>query len=343
MGKSAYHALKLLELSRGIIMGHSIDCRGDLSDLKETDPKLYNTFDELRIEIDTPLSTSCDDLFETHPPNLQLPEQAAAHDHDGVLAKKIRDRTQDKKRREEAIEKMEQTIAKIRNLPGHEGFQLPPSAEQLMSMAENGPIVVFISTTIRSDAIIVTRSTINSIALPKLLHHEIPKWRQEIDKLTKGEGGKGVTLRTSAPRNKEMRKHLLWLWDVAIEPVIQELGLTVKSADDADLPHIWWVGVGSLSTAPFHAAGDHSPGSDKNTLSYATSSYTPTIKALLYAREKDLTIVDGNKSNDSKPGTKLLLATMSTTPGQKSLPDAEREVAEILKIAGGSVLTEHLS
>lgn len=54
-GRTAYDALRLLELSRGIIMGFAIDCRSDLSNLEEMHPELFNKFNTLRIEIDTPL------------------------------------------------------------------------------------------------------------------------------------------------------------------------------------------------------------------------------------------------------------------------------------------------
>jgi hypothetical protein len=53
-----------------------------------------------------------------------------------------------------------------------------------------------------------------------------------------------------------------------------------------NLPRIWWIGVGIANYLPFHAAGNHSVGSTENTLHWAVSSYTPTIKALAHAREK---------------------------------------------------------
>lgn len=54
-GRTAYDALKLLELARGIMIGFAIDYRGDLADLKETNSKLFNKFNNLRVEIDIPL------------------------------------------------------------------------------------------------------------------------------------------------------------------------------------------------------------------------------------------------------------------------------------------------
>lgn len=114
---------------------------------------------------------------------------------------------------------------------------------------------------------------------------------------------------TYSSRNEEMASVLLWLWDAAVEPVFNELGLyAVKSGE---LPRVWWIGVGCLSAAPFHAAGDHSRRSTRNTLSRAISSYIPTIKALSFARQKKLNL---------GLNCRLLLITMPTTPNTPFIP-----------------------
>lgn len=320
-GKDAAHALTLLELSRGIIMGFAMDCRGDLSELRITNPKLCDTFTDLRNLIDTPPLNQRNDVIDTSSGDGSFSKAEAHH----------RETTYAKQKREKAISEMEQTIAKIRKLPGHEGFQLPATPEQLMAMAKDGPIVLFISSYLRSDAIIVTSSAINSITLPELRYDDIPDRLEKITGLTKGK------LRNYIARNKTMQEILCWLWNVAVEPVVRALELTVKSAGDPDLAHIWWIGVGDLSMAPFHAAGNYSnPNSHDNILSYAISSYTPTIKALSYAREKDVTLADGNLDS------KLLLISMTETPGGGRLPDAAAEVKEIIELTDGSILTRHL-
>ena len=57
---------------------------------------------------------------------------------------------------------------------------------------------------------------------------------------------------------------------------------------------------------PFHAAGTYSPGSTDNLMSKAISSYTPSIKALGYAKYRA-------KAIDNTSGS-LLITTMPTTP-----------------------------
>lgn len=312
-GIAAAEAMKLLEMSRGIMAGIAIDCRSDLSDLSLTDRGLFNEFNNLRVEIDTPLP-------EWMAVNYRVP-----------MIEAIR-------RRREAVDNMADLITKIRNLPGHEEFQLPLSPAKLMSMAADGAIVTFCSSSLRSDAIIVTTSSITSIPLPKLSFTELEARLGDgaIAKLSSG------TFRTYGARNNSLRDLLLWLWNAAVWPVLQQLKLTATaSSEAADLPHICWIGTGLLGVAPFHAAGDYSRNADplQNTMSYAVSSYTPTIKALSYAREKDLTIL--GRGTDSR--SRMLLVTMPVTPGEADLPDVEREVENILKVTKGSIASTHLA
>ncbi|CUS09060.1 unnamed protein product, partial [Tuber aestivum] len=150
-------------------------------------------------------------------------------------------------RRYEAVNEMEQILKHIRSLPGYDGFLLPPPRDALMKMATNGPIVVFNSTFYRSDAIIVTTSAITSLELTELSYADTVSRMNQL-------ASSGAMIRDAVHEN--------------------------------NLKRIWWIGVGQLSMAPFHAAGDHSPGSTRNTISRAISTYIPTIKALSYARQK---------------------------------------------------------
>lgn len=292
-GSTPSNCLSLLELGRGIIMGLTIDCRSDLSELRLRSPDSFNTLNRLRTEIDSP-------SVETH----QEPDSVYTDENQ-------------RNRRVQAIDEMGETLRYIRRLPGFDGFQLPPSADQLIQMGAEGPIVIFNTTVFRSDAIIVTGSDIKSLALPGLVFSEAKDRMRELTGLVRGKRS------TYPSRNKEMGKILLWLWEVAVEPVFETLGLVaindpVRMGDpvaisDCKLPRVWWIGVGPLAMAPFHAAGDHSIGSTRNTLSRAISSYIPTIKALSYAREKRLELLSNQDS-------RLLLVAMPTTPDTPAVP-----------------------
>lgn len=64
-----------------------------------------------------------------------------------------------------------------------------------------------------------------------------------------------------------------WLWDVIAEPVLETLGTPTSQ-------RLWWCPIGLLSHLPLHAAGR----GYQSVLDRVVSSYTPTIRALGYAR-----------------------------------------------------------
>lgn len=277
---SPAECLSLLELGRGIIIGLTIDCRSDLSELQAIDPDLFNRLSGLRTTIDSAL--------------------ASVGRHGEVYQPEDEHR---RRQRVQAIHEMDETLAAIRQLRGFEEFQLPPSTESLLAVAVEGPIVLFNTTGLRSDAIILTSSSIQALPLPKMRYSDVTDRMNELPGLSRGKRS------TYPARNRKMQKTLLWLWEVAVEPVLQQLNF--EAVDESELPRIWWIGVGQLGTAPFHAAGDHSRGSTRNTLSRAVSSYTPTLKALSYARQTKL---------DLGPDSRLLLVTMATTPDTPAIP-----------------------
>lgn len=319
-GSTAADGLSLLELSRGIIMGFSIDCRTDLSELRLIHPYIFDRFDRLRIEIDLPLG---DQLWRNISPQCQLPGIFAHHN------------TEDQRRRRAlAINEIEETLVHIRQLPGFEGFQLPPSATTLMTIAAEGPIITFNCSEFRSDAIILTSSGIKLLPLPKMVFSTAVDLMGQLRVLRRGKRS------TFVSRNKTLSDLLLWLWEVAVLPVFEELGFV--AVDDANLPRVWWIGVGILAQAPFHAAGVHSRDSTCNTLSRAISSYIPTIKALSYTRQKSLEINNAD--------SRLLTITTSNTPHSPvpaaskwgPLANAVNEAQEIKDVVGHVSHVTHL-
>lgn len=179
-GRTAAHSLRLLEHGRGIIMGLSIDCRSDSFDLRSKNPELFQRFERLRHEIDSPF--------------LKIPGSVnAAFEED-----KRRDSVQ-------AIHEFDETLATIRQLPGFEGFQLPPASAALIAMACEGPIIMFNSTAYRSDAIIVTSSATKSLPLPKMGFAEVKTRMAHLVGLVRGRAS------TYPSRNAEIETLLLWL------------------------------------------------------------------------------------------------------------------------------------
>ncbi|KAI5836759.1 CHAT domain-containing protein [Morchella snyderi] len=316
-GEDAACCLRILEFGRGVIMGMVMDYRSEtaISNLKEAHPDLFTKFKRLCKEIDQPLSTE--------PPMAEMLDQ-------------LRDRRsthlQDHRDRETSVRSMEELVADIRDLPGFEGFQLPPRSDELMAMASEGPIVTFLCTKCRSDAIIVTATSIKSLRLPQLIYEDAEAWMSKISTLVRSKRS------NYGENNSQMEKLLSWLWDSAVAPVLNELQLMKMSGDK--LPRVWWIGTGVLARAPFHAAGRHSRRSTENTYSHVISSYIPTIKALSYARRRKLQLL-------SRPDSSLLVVTMPTTPPQRSrdttrpprtpgpLKSALEEASAIMRAAAG--------
>ncbi|RPA89356.1 TPR-like protein [Choiromyces venosus 120613-1] len=306
-GREAYHSLKLLELGRGIIMGFAIDSKSEVSDLKTDHRFEFDEYHRLRVEINSPIDETIRTRDETQ----------------------NQSRTSGISRRLDAFKEMEAVLTFIRSLPGYGGFLLPPSEEALKNIAKSGPIVVFNSTPYRSDAIIVTTTAMTSLELPNLDYRETGDWMRKLA----GFRGSGFK---RCEDNKKMKDLLMWLWDTAVGPVLEYLessgAIPRSGVDGNNLKRIWWIGVGQLSMAPFHAAGDHSRGSTRNTLSRVISTYIPTIKALSYARQKKLHLFDEcgtSLSPELSRNAGLLLVPMPETPGATNLPGVHKEVQYI--------------
>jgi hypothetical protein len=83
---------------------------------------------------------------------------------------------------------------------------------------------------------------------------------------------------------------------------------------DEQQPRICWVPTDSLCFLPIHAAGYHSGDFSRTVLERVTSSYSPSVKALLYAlRNKE-------RAYKAQKGDKFVLASMETTTGLVQTP-----------------------
>ncbi|PVH71735.1 TPR-like protein [Cadophora sp. DSE1049] len=237
-GKEAHHALKLLELGRGVIAGLLLEIRTDISDLERQHPELAEEFVSLRDELDSPAATTAP---------LTILENASSVESRG-------------KRRREAEKRFPVVLAEIRSKRGFLNFLLPPTPDELETAADPGPIVVINQT-------------------------------------------------------------LQWLWDVAASPILEELGFKEPPSKD-NWPHIWWILTGQLSQLPFHAAGRHFIGSIDTVLDRAMSSYSSSIKALIY----------GRRHRGANPIQQASENALLITVPESGLPFALDEVAMLEKL-----------
>ncbi|KAH7186862.1 CHAT domain-containing protein [Fusarium oxysporum] len=289
----ANRALELLEHGRGLIIGHLIDGRGDLSELRKVAPKKADEFERLWYNVVRPTRANLTPEIQQQ----RLRERVAA---------------------EQALEDCLNDIRKISELPDHEQFLLPPSLAYLQNCIGEGTAIVVNVTSISSDALIVDTSGVHHLPLPEVNASEMDDYRKW--NLARGATRDGKVV-AQLLHEKKFRGFLEQLWFGCVRVVLEYLGF--DEPKDSELPRVWWVGTGLASSVPFHAAGIHSPGSIANTISRVISSYTPTIKALGHARAR---------TPPGSDMQSVLLVTMPETPGLRNLPGVTDEEADIMDV-----------
>lgn len=186
---------------------------------------------------------------------------------------------------------------------------MPPATDELLAQADHGPVVTFNISRYRSDALLLTTDGITALELPGLTHSAL------IDRInTFYQALATATDPTASGQDRraaqaQMRETLQWLWRTAAEPVLHALGHHRGPAPGAVWPRVWWVPGGLLGLLPLHAAGYHTDPPDplrRTVLDRVVSSYTPTIRALRYARQR----VQPRPTADQ-----ALIVAMPTTPG----------------------------
>jgi CHAT domain-containing protein len=286
-------ALQSLEKGRAVILGQLIDNWSDISALKDDHPELASQFEILRNEFNSPAS-----LLDNK-------------DNSNLVAQ----------RRRSAATELDKCIHAIRQLSGHEHFMSALSLEQMQACAIDGTIIVVNISELRSDAIIVSSNSIKTLALPELSALEAKQWvAKNWQQPTKQERGS---------RNKDYCNYLRWLWKVCVKHVLDAIELAEPGKG---LSRVWWVGSGLASSMPFHAAGDHYPGSHENAFSRVISSYTPSIKTLSYSRSRG--------PYTPKTHAKAFIASMPITPGLNPLPGTTLEQKSIINILANSISIE---
>ncbi|MET0233050.1 MAG: CHAT domain-containing protein [Kibdelosporangium sp.] len=188
---------------------------------------------------------------------------------------------------------------RIKTLPDFDRFlmPLPMGLADLLPAADEGPVVTINVNRHRCDAIVLTSSGTLLVALPGLT----------ADELTRRSGGLHSALSDLESRDTVLTETLGWLWDVIAEPVLSALSPPSGS-------RLWWSPTGPLNFLPLHAAGNDSD----SVLDHVVSSYTPTIRSLMYSRSAPVS-----------PWRSALAVAMPETPDHAPLP-ATRIDAEAL-------------
>ncbi|KAF3034661.1 hypothetical protein E8E12_001700 [Didymella heteroderae] len=130
-------ALSLLEQGRGVLAASLEEMRTDLFDLQATHPELAKEFTRLRSVLDLPSRSGVFSEFDdrqTSSQDIANTRSRAGLDFDAL-------------------------IVNIRRQEGLEGFLLPPDEEEMKAAGSHGPIVVINVSELRSDALLVERSS----------------------------------------------------------------------------------------------------------------------------------------------------------------------------------------
>jgi CHAT domain-containing protein len=218
-------------------------------------------------------------------------------------------------RRITASKRFNEIIDKIRSDDKIKRVFLGPSKDELQSLSDSGMIVVINVSSIRSDALIVTKNRTWHYHLQDL--HQADVLEQAQNYLETLEKDTPIGRKKT---NRSLHSIFKWLWDAVVGPILSELCIVGKAQEWS---RIWWIPVGLMSIFPIHAAGDHSGKTDKNTLDQVISSYATTIRSLSHSRRI-------KKRQIPTSSTKAVFVAMSSTPNQNDLIFAGAEVTQLL-------------
>jgi len=303
-----YNTLQMLELGRGILATLQLDVRSDISVLAASYPDLAQQFQDLRERIDSSART-----FNSRSVIVDSPVTFNSAFGSSIFVNTYRT----------SVKQFDELLLSIRSIGGFENFLLGPSESELRHLAEDGPIVAFNISDIRSDAFLITADNIRSLHLPLLTSDSLEHFGKRFVTAVNNRH-----LRLYSHSLREVNVVLQWVWDVAVSPILDQLGFTQMPPHGEAWPRVWWVGNGLLNILPIHAAGYHDSPSLKTALDRVISSYAPTVKSLSYARERE-------RAARATIKEKAILVAMPTTPEQKNLPYVKIEVKDL-----GNVLSK---
>ncbi|QUH06215.1 CHAT domain-containing protein [Saccharopolyspora erythraea] len=271
-------AVRIAELGRGVLLAAQMDSRTDLTELEQSHPELAARFGRLRDRLTTPHGSAGD-----------------------------ADRIEDRRK---SWEQHDALVARIRDMPGHERFLLPPRLSDLRPATAGGAVLLVNAGRQRGDAVIVTAiGDPVLVPLPQLAFSDVNTCANALLDATHD------TRRLTAALKKRrvLPEILAWLWDTVVAPTLDALPQAFPHADSG--PRVWWMPTGLLGLFPLHAAGH--PGRP-GALDAVVSSYTPTLRALARTRTRP-------------PATRRhqLTVALEHTPGLPDLPGTAVEAAHL--------------
>ncbi len=302
-------AVELFEHGRAVLFSQVIAARSDLTDLQQADPQLAEEF------------ARCRDLLDRPDPD---PFAVSTSDLGPGTASMLA-----AQRRRHAAAEFDEVLTEIRALPGFEGFLTPPRVAELLPAAAEGPVVLVNIAPMRCDALILSPSGVEVLALPELgpdvVAKQVITFMDALD--TVHDRASSPAARTAS--EQVLREVLGWLGDRITSPILDHLGYTCTRPEIAQGPRVWWCPSGLLSLLPLHAAGHHalSRTTSDAVIDRVISSTIPAVRALLHTRP--------TPPFGGQP--RVLVVAMPHTPSQADLPGVAAELATVQTLLDGRV------
>ncbi|KAH6867556.1 hypothetical protein B0T10DRAFT_553982 [Thelonectria olida] len=228
-GHSVDEALELLEAGRGILATYLLDSRVDQfqsngTQLSKAEGALVSLLKRTMAQFELAISSDGKDA-PGHRPHV-----GRAYELNMEI---------------ERILEMRQSSAEHGSL-----LLRPPQAAEMKAGICDGAIVIT-TASFSCDAIIVYKEEIRSLPLPLMTEADAERAFRVLEDMRKRPVHSSLLGETV----------LMWLWLVAVRPILDNLGFTGTPSPEESWPRVWWVPTGLLSQLPFHAAGFHAPGS----------------------------------------------------------------------------------
>jgi CHAT domain-containing protein len=177
------------------------------------------------------------------------------------------------KRNRRLSEELEETLGKVREIEGFSNFLQAVPFTNLQVAAAEGPVILINISDYHSDALILHNGVDDSptiVPLPKVQREDLIHLAEQL-----------ALARAGADHSRRIFPILRDLWNNIVSPVLDrlsEMRIPKKS-------RVWWCPTSELCALPLHAAGPYQQG-QPNLPDIHTSSYTPTLSALIRARSQ---------------------------------------------------------
>lgn len=281
-------AVEILEQTRGILVADSLRARSsDLSRLEEARPDLAANLRSTAALLDALENDVLGDAV------MRFPEAA-----DTSSPYRPRQEAQRADLRRDALADHRRILAEIR---AHDEFRdfLSPTFAQLVSQAEEGPVVFIYAGPEGGTAIIVDahrQPQTLSIRLAGLIERDTFAQTEILLEAAAVVGDQDADPAARIQAQTEIHDVLRWMWGAIAQDVLNALGYGDRLPEDlTQARRMWWCPVGVVGFMPLHAAGHHEDLNDadrqvranpRTVLDRVVSSYAPTLQSLAFARTR---------------------------------------------------------